>query len=185
MDTFQSQVQREFNGLCSEVATLRVALAKTQLINHSLPRAKLPNPKKFTGNTYKFDTWLPLIKAKLRINGIAIGNSVAQFYYIYLNLKSSVQLMVLPQLSQAELAQSWDYNTILNQLARVYNNPNKQSEAENKLYTLKQGNDSLPVYIAKFKHTLYKAGSQSWPDVNKISSFCNGLNLSLRSRLAQ
>jgi hypothetical protein len=93
--------------------------------------------------------------------------------------------MVLPQLSQAELAQSWDYNTILDQLARVYNNPNKQSEAEDKLYTLKQGNDSLLVYIAKFKRTLYEAGGQSWPDVNKISSFRNGLNLSLCSRLAQ
>ncbi len=92
--------------------------------------------------------------------------------------------MVLPQLSQAELAQSWDYNTILNQLARVYNNPNKQSEAEDKLYTLKQGNNSLPIYIAKFKRTLYKAGGQSWPDINKIFSFCNSLNLLLRSRLA-
>jgi hypothetical protein len=182
MDTFQSQVQREFDGLRSEVATLRVALAKTQT---SQPRAKLPDPEKFTGNTYKFDTWLPSIKAKLRVDGISIGDSVAQFYYVYLNLESSVQSMVLPQLSQAELAQSWDYNTILDQLARVYDNPNKQSEAEDKLYTLKQGNDSLPVYVAKFERTLYEAGGQSWPDVNKISSFRNGLNSSLRSRLAQ
>ncbi len=67
----------------------------------------------------------------------------------------------------------------------MYNNPNKQSEAEDKLYTLKQGNDSLPVYITKFKRTLYKVGGQSWPDVNKISSFRNSLNSSLRSRLAQ
>jgi hypothetical protein len=45
--------------------------------------------------------------------------------------------MVLPQLSQAEKAQSWDYNSILDQLARVYDNPNKQSEAEDRLYALK------------------------------------------------
>jgi hypothetical protein len=32
---------------------------------------------------------------------------------------------------------------------------------------------------------LYEAGGQSWPDVNKISSFRNGLNSALRSRLAQ
>ncbi len=74
MDTFQSQVQREFDGLRSKVATLRVALAKTQT---SQPRAKLPDPEKFTGNTYKFDTWLPLIKAKLRVDGTSIGDSVA------------------------------------------------------------------------------------------------------------
>ena len=93
--------------------------------------------------------------------------------------------MVLPQLSHVESAQQWDYNTILDQLARVYDNPNKQQEAEDKLYALRQGNDSLPFYIAKFERTLYEAGGQSWPDVNKISSFRNRLNSAIRSRLAQ
>jgi hypothetical protein len=93
--------------------------------------------------------------------------------------------MVLPQLSHAESTQEWDYNSILDQLSRVYDNPNKQQEAEDKLYTLKQGNDSLPAYIARFERTLYEAGGQSWPDVNKISSFRNGLNSAIRSRLAQ
>jgi hypothetical protein len=41
----------------------------------------------------------------------------------------------------------------------VYNNPNKVQEAEDKLYALKQGTDSLYAYIAKFKHVLYKACS--------------------------
>ncbi len=50
---------------------------------------------------------------------------------------------------------------ILDQLTRVYNNPNKQLEAEDKLYTLKQGNNSLLVYITKFKRTLYKVSGQS------------------------
>ena len=87
MDTFQAQVQHEFNSLRSKVATLRVTLIKTQ---PSRPRPRLPDPEKFTGSTYKFDTWLPSIKAKLRVDGIAIGDSVAQFYYVYLNLKSSI-----------------------------------------------------------------------------------------------
>jgi hypothetical protein len=176
MDTFQSQVQREFDGLRSEIATLRAK---------NIQKSKLPDPEKFAGSTYKFDTWLPSIKAKLRIDGPAIGDSIAQFYYVYLNLESSVQSMVLPQLSYAEHAQSWDYNTILDQLSRVYDNPNKQSEAEDKLHALRQGNDSLPAYIAKFERTLYEANGQSWPDVNKISSFRNGLNSAIRSRLAQ
>jgi hypothetical protein len=43
---------------------------------------------------------------------------------------------------------------------RVYDNPNKVQEAEDKLYALKQGTDSLYVYIAKFEHVLYKARGQ-------------------------
>ncbi len=183
MDTFQTQVKREFDQLRAEVTTLRAALVAATPT--SRPRARLPDPEKFAGSSYKFDTWLPSIRAKLRVDGTVIGNATAQFYYVYLNLDSSVQAMVLPQLSHAESTQEWDYNTILDQLARVYDNPNKQSEAEDKLYSLRQGNDPLPVYIAKFERTLYEAGGQSWPDVNKISSFRNGLNSAIRSRLAQ
>ena len=43
----------------------------------------------------------------------------------------------------------------------------------------------MPAYIAKFERTLYEANGQGWPDVNKISSFRNGLNSAIRSRLAQ
>jgi hypothetical protein len=99
IDTFQTQVQYEFNGLYSEIATLRIALAKTQA---SRPYPKLPDPEKFTGSTYKFNTWLPLIEAKLAVDSTAIRDATAQFYYIYLNLNSSVQSMVLPQLSYAK-----------------------------------------------------------------------------------
>ncbi|PMD54354.1 uncharacterized protein K444DRAFT_699090 [Hyaloscypha bicolor E] len=144
MDTFQTQVQREFDGLRAEITTLQAK--NTQ-------KSKLPDPEKFAGSTYKFDTWLPSIKAKLRIDGPAIRDSIAQFYYVYLNLESSIQLM--------------------------------QLEAKDRLYALRQGNDSLPAYNAKFECTLYEANGQSWPDINKISSFRNGLNSAIRSRLAQ
>ena len=60
------------------------------------PKPNLPNLKKFNGKTYKFNIWLPTIRAKLRIDGPAIGDSTAQFYYIYGNLKSNIQIMVLP-----------------------------------------------------------------------------------------
>jgi len=62
-------------------------------------KSSLPDPEKFNGQVHKFDTWLPSIKAKLRVDGEAIGDPTAQFYYVYLNLDSHVQAMVLPQLS--------------------------------------------------------------------------------------
>jgi hypothetical protein len=61
----------------------------------SSQKSKLPDPEKFAGSTYRFDTWLLSIKAKLSIDRSAIGDSIAQFYYIYLNLEFSVQLIVL------------------------------------------------------------------------------------------
>ena len=65
--------------------------------------------------------------------------------------------MVLPQLSYAEISHVYNYKLILSQLLRVYGNPNKVQEVEDKLYHLCQGTDSLSVYVAKFKRVLYKA----------------------------
>jgi hypothetical protein len=93
--------------------------------------------------------------------------------------------MVLPQLSQAEAADVWDYHTILDQIARVYDNPNKVREAEDRLLSIKQGDDSLRSYIAKFERLLYEANAQDWPDVTKILTFRNGLSSTIRNRLSQ
>ena len=67
----------------------------------------------------------------------------------------------------------------------MYDNPHKVQEAEDKLYTLRQGTDSLHVYVAKFERTLYEARGQDWNDVNKISALRQGLSSTIRQRLAQ
>ena len=54
------------------------------------PRPALPDPAKFDGKAYRFDTWLPAIKAKLRVDRAALGNSIAQFYYVYDRLELTV-----------------------------------------------------------------------------------------------
>jgi hypothetical protein len=161
--------------------------AEIQLLRERQPRPKpvLPDPEKFNGSTHRFDTWLPSVRAKLRVDGAAIGDSIAQFYYVFLNLESHVQAMVLPQLAQAEESESWNFNTILDQLSRVCDNPNKIQEAEDKLLSMRQGTDSIPAYISKFERVLYEANGQNWPDINKISIFRNGLSSIIRNRLAQ
>jgi len=178
------QQTTDFHSIISELQAEIHSLQQRSALQLR-PKPSLPDPERFTGQSHKFDTWLPSIKAKLRVDGPAIGDSIAQFYYVYLNLDSHVQAMVLPKLGHAEEAQQWDYITILDQLTRVYDNPNKVQEAEDKLYQLRQATDSLPAYIAKFERVLYEARGQNWPHVNKISTFRNGLNSTLRTRLSQ
>jgi hypothetical protein len=151
--------QQAFESLQNQIAHLQAEIQFLRSISTtpSQPKPSLPDPAKFDGHSYKFDTWLPAIKAKLWVDNAAIGDSVAQFYYVYLNLDSTVQAMVLPQLGQAEESGIWDYNSILNQLARVYDNPNKVQEAEDKLLSLRQGMDSVPTFISNFERVLYEA----------------------------
>ena len=182
MDPMQAitDLQAQVAQLQAEVQFLR-SIPTTP----SQPKLSLPDPEKFNGQSHKFDTWLPSIKGKLRVDNAAIGDSIAQFYYVFLNLDSHVQAIVLPQLQQAEESDIWDYNTILDQLTLVFDNPNKVQHAEDRLLSLRQGRDSAPTYISKFERILYVARGQNWPDINKISIFRNGLNSTIRDRLSE
>ena len=78
----------------------------------------------------------------------ALAGTSDQRFNVFLKLNTSVQAKVLPQVKNANEAQQWDYNSVLDELVRVYDNTNKREEteeAEGSLYPLRQGNDSLPL----------------------------------------
>jgi hypothetical protein len=59
MDAFQAhqaQVQQEFQQLRAEITSLRAQLVTTAPTTSPRPRARLPDPEKFAGSAYKFDT---------------------------------------------------------------------------------------------------------------------------------
>ena len=160
MDPFQ-ELRNEFSSTIRALKN-EIKSIKNQAKPPQRPKPCLPDPEKFNGQSLKFDTWLASMKAKLRIDAPAIGDAVAQFYYVYLNLESKVQALVLPQLSYAEDTNTWDYNTILNQLSLVYDNPNKIQEAEDHLLALRQDSgESVAAYIAKIERILYEANVSS------------------------
>ncbi|EKD20573.1 hypothetical protein MBM_01255 [Drepanopeziza brunnea f. sp. 'multigermtubi' MB_m1] len=129
----------------------------------------LPDPDKFNGTVQRWDTWLLSIKAKLLVDGKALSGPIAQFYYVYFNIEPGPQAM--------------DYNTLLDQLALAYDNPNKIQEAEDKLLACKQGTNALHIYVSRFERLLHAARCQTWPDANKIIAFRNSLNSTIRTRL--
>ncbi len=75
----------------------------------------------------------------MRIDGEAIGGPEAQFFYLYGRLEGKVQSLVTPQLTVAEATQQYDRDSILQQLARIYDDPHKIRDAEDKLQSLEQG----------------------------------------------
>jgi len=159
----------------NQVATLRQRLL-------GRPKPRLLDPEKLTGAT-RYDTWLPLIKAKLQIDADAIGTDEAQLFYLYGNLDSKIQAMVLPQLVQSENNGIWDFQTILDQLERVFDNPTKRDTAVARLQGIRQGNDALPIYLSKFERLLHEANANTWPDDSKIAILRNGVNDKLKAKL--
>ena len=175
--------------LQEQVANLQIQIEALQTATRtSRPKPILPDPIKFDGKAYHFDTWLPSIQAKLRVDGAsgALGDSIAQFYYVYDRLESNVQSQVLPQLATAEEAQYWSHQTILDQLAQALDNLNKTQEAMDRLHRIEQSSgESIPNYIAKFERLLYEAKGHNWDDDRKITAFRFGLSVTIKNRLAQ
>jgi hypothetical protein len=172
-----------FTELRETMAHMReeITLLRTQLVTLSTPpiitsrpKPSLPHPDKFAGDARKYDTWLASIKAKLAVDGKAIGNNIAQFNYIFLNLEANTQSIVLPQLEA--LPHELDYNTILTSLSRIYANPHKIREAKDRLNRLTQGSDSLSIYVAKYERLVGEAHVGHYPDDAKIEVFRRGLS---------
>jgi len=117
-DEFATEFNISLNALHSQVDRLQQENATLHQFTMNIvapgrPKPALPDPEKFSNSLYHFDTWLLAIKAKLRTNTTALGDDITYFYYIYLNLNSSVQIMILPQLATAKKTEHWDYKTLL------------------------------------------------------------------------
>jgi hypothetical protein len=184
--------QQQFQALQQQVAQLQALVEQQQSTIQALqqrailqrPKPCLPDPEKFNGKPFHFDTWLPSIEAKLEVDGEAIGNPIAQFYYVYYNLEATVQSTVLPQLAAAKASKSWDPSSILTQLQRIYHDPHKAKRAEDKLFELSQGTtESLASYVARFERAIFEANAVNWPDANKIPVFRKGLRQVIKDRL--
>lgn len=193
-DELTAQFSQTIQNLTTEIQNLRIRVEAAEAKPPyeppkpitKRPKPSLPDPDKFTGITHNFDTWNTVIRAKLAIDGAAIGDSLAQFYYVYMSLTSQVQAMVFPQIVAARESGEYNFETILDQLTRVYDNPNKVHEAEDRLLSIQQdSSDSVIAYILRFEHLLYEAKGQHWSDATKISILRKGLASSLRNRLSQ
>ncbi|EGZ76080.1 hypothetical protein NEUTE2DRAFT_146077 [Neurospora tetrasperma FGSC 2509] len=193
-DHLQKQVNRmdecekAFSALRKNIVTLNKALDNNTALVQALPKssskpkAGLPDVEKFNGAAYTFETWLPSIQAKLRIDGDAIGNAEAQFWYLFSRLDGKIQALVMPQVQQASELQVFDPQDLLDQLNRIYDDPHKVQQAENALYALRQGDEGFGLFMAKFERLLYKAKANLWTEPAKISLIRQALNKDTRKR---
>ncbi|KAH0434379.1 pol-like protein [Colletotrichum camelliae] len=152
--------------LFSMIESLQQQIDALKTERTARPRQVLPTCAKFNGRSSDWDTWILAMKAKLKVDGLAIGNDDSQLYYVYSSLDSNVQAMVLPF-----------------HLERIFDDPNKAKKAGQRLRDLEQRQSSLSRYLATFERTLYEANADSWPDDAKITALTGGLNKEVKQKL--
>lgn len=103
-----TQLEARIDGLQSQLASIQASATPSRPVADS----SIPT------NLTVWDTWRPLSRTVLRLDADAIGGDEACFYWLYGNLESKVQAMVLPQLQLAEDTGNYNVDTIFDQLAR-------------------------------------------------------------------
>ncbi|KJZ68939.1 hypothetical protein HIM_08136 [Hirsutella minnesotensis 3608] len=177
--------QREAQ-LMSTIETMQAQIEELRgAINHRAhrPRQVLPEPDRFSGRAKDWDAWALAMRAKLRVDGQAIGDENAQFYYVYSSLDRNIQSTVLAFVQRAEKQGQWSPTLLLDHLERIFDDPNKSKKAGQRLREMTQGARPLPDYLPRFERTLFEAGADSWPDDAKITTLVGGLNKELKQRL--
>jgi len=91
VEELRTQVQQ----LQQRTITLRTQVQVLQQRSTTRARQVLPEPDNFTGRAKDWDIWSMAMRAKLRIDGEAIGSNEAQFFYVYNSLEPKVQSLIL------------------------------------------------------------------------------------------
>ena len=169
--------------LLAMVEELRTQVQELRQQRAPKTRQVLPETDRFTGRTKEWDTWSMTMRAKLRIDGEAIGDNEAQFFYVYSSLNAKVQALVLAFVRATQESREWQPLALIDYLGRIYNNLNKAKKAGQRLIELRQGTTSVTAYIPQFEKVLFEAGAGTWPDDAKITTLVGGLNKYTRQRI--
>lgn len=183
--TTANQRESQLLAIVDELRTQLQELQQQQQQQRTTTKTRqvLPEPDRFTGRTKDWDTWSMAMRAKLRIDGDAIGGNEAQFYYVYSSLGAKVQGLVLSFVRQAQEEGDWKPFALMDYLGRMYDDPNKAKKAGQRLIESKQGTMSVAAYLPQFEKTMFEAGAGSWPDDAKITTLVGGLNKYTRQRI--
>jgi hypothetical protein len=177
----QGERERQFalaiTQLISEVAALKADSGSAR------PRAVLPHLDKFDGTAADLDAWVLSAEAKLHVDGAAIGDAHAQFYYLHACLAPAVKRKLL---SFAKVPANRSPQRLIDKLQASYGEPNARQQAGQQMALLSQRSDErIHAYLLRFEEVLYRAGAESWPDAAKINSLVVSLNRSWRHRLSE
>ncbi|KAK3948980.1 hypothetical protein QBC32DRAFT_220729, partial [Pseudoneurospora amorphoporcata] len=157
-----SELVKKVKTLAS-LDTLVTSLASQKSADKPRPKASFPKIDKFNGTPSHWETWFPMMLAKLELDGLAIGLEKAQFFYVYFQLEDKVQQLVQPQLIQATELDDFKPLAILNQLARHFDNLHKVQDAEEKIQAIKQYKDEhFMAFLARFERLFYRYEANKW-----------------------
>lgn len=145
-------------------------------------RQVLPDVELLQGTT-DLDEWLVSMRAKLRIDGAAIGDEYARFHYVYSRLAPGPKRTMLPYVKRAQDDNDCAADAFVAHVQSTFEDPNRVKKAGQRLTRIRQGRRSIAAYIPEFERTLFEARADLWPNDARIILLAASLNRETQDRL--
>jgi hypothetical protein len=146
------------------------------------PRARLPDPVLFGGNTNDWPTWRVTIENKLSVDGEAIGSPQDQFMYVFSRLeklawKNTGTFVKLRRNTSEPQA-------LLNYLENIYGDPNVKARAARRLHQIRQPeNMTFSKFLPRLEKEFADADALEWHDEAKRQILLGALNKTMTRSL--
>ncbi|KAK9371574.1 uncharacterized protein V1513DRAFT_428421 [Lipomyces chichibuensis] len=148
------------------------------------PRAKLPDPDKFTGEDLSlFPQFLGKLQAKLEIDADAIGTGKDHVWYSFGRLEGKAAARIFPWMSSYKDTPGFTLGNFFKQLRTAFEDPALKDKALNRLNTFRQGARPFGELLSELDRLLLEAGGNAWDDAVKKGYVRAAVNQTLRDKL--
>lgn len=132
------------------------------------PKEILPKPDAFSGEDKTAYRQFELkLKAKLAIDGKALGSEHNQIWYAFGRLTGEAATRIhswMDVASNPSYTGEFSVDALIQEMRKAFLDPAIQEKALLRLNTLKQGNRPLRDFLSEFDRLLMEAGGMMWAD---------------------
>ncbi|RAL58005.1 hypothetical protein DID88_007023 [Monilinia fructigena] len=144
------------------------------------PKPSLPHPEKFDGSelTY-FPQFEGLLRAKLEIDGPAIGQEKERVWYAFGRLSGEAAARIFPWIAYANKEEKFTVEEFMGQLRTAFSDPRQQQKALSQINRTKQGTRPFSEFLNEFNRLILEAEGWGWADAIKKGYLKAALNTKL------
>lgn len=129
------------------------------------PKAVLPDVTKYDGlDKALYPQFAGSLRAKLEIDGEAIGGERERVWYGFGRLKGEGAGRVFPWIEHAQRTNNLTVTAFFQQMDTAFRDPRTQEKALAKINKTKQGATSYGEFLTEFDRLLLEADGWGWPD---------------------
>ena len=148
------------------------------------PKPSLSDPERYdhTDKTL-YPQFAGLLRAKVRIDGLSIGNEQEKAWYMFGRLKGDAAKRIFPWLNAADKDGTLCTGDLFKHMDVAFSDPRAKEKALALLNRTKQGDLSLNDFLGKFDQLLLEACGWDWDDDIKKGYLKDAISTELLSSL--